>query len=556
MIPRCLPFCLLGLLLVSLLFVSPCGADDLQLTLRYQQEIERGSGHYHRLTRNETWPAAKTAIIVCDMWDLHHCHNATLRGQELAPRLNEVLAKARAQGVTIIHAPSACMKHYEDHPARRRAQSAPRAAVIPQGINAWCHQIPAEEAATYPIDQSDGGEDDEPEQHAKWAEELTQRGVNPRQPWTRQTELLTIDPEQDYISDQGDEIWSILAINGIDNVMLAGVHTNMCVLGRPFGLRQLVQNGKNVVLLRDMTDTMYNPGAWPFVSHFTGTDLIVSHIEKYVCPTVTSDQIIGGAAFMFRGDSRPHVVVVMAEDEYETDRTLPEFAGAYLGKDFRVSYCFGSQTDRHDIPGLDEALATADVVLLSVRRRALPPRQMQAVRQYVAAGKPVLGIRTACHAFSLHGKQPPEGTETWEALDPEVFGGNYHGHHSNQAKSEVAIAKGAADHPVLTGIAQQPFVQHGSLYKTSPLAAGAEVLLSGQLAKDIAANDKASPEPVAWTFRRADGGQSFFTSLGHKTDFENPAFQRLLVNGVYWLAGREVPEDFDLTKPVPPAKTR
>src|SRR5690606_27514319 len=108
---------------------------------------------------------------------------------ELAPRLNQVLAKARAQGVTIIHAPSDCMAHYEGHPGRHRAQSVPKAADLPKGINAWCHQIPAEEGATYPIDQSDGGEDDEPEQHAAWAEELARRGLNPRRPWTRQTDL-------------------------------------------------------------------------------------------------------------------------------------------------------------------------------------------------------------------------------------------------------------------------------------------------------------------------------------------------------------------------------
>jgi hypothetical protein len=53
----------------------------------------------------------------------------------------------------------------------------------------------------------------------------------------------------------------------IDNVILMGVHLNMCVSGRPFGLRQMAKNGKHVVLMRDMTDTMYNPARWPFVSH-------------------------------------------------------------------------------------------------------------------------------------------------------------------------------------------------------------------------------------------------------------------------------------------------
>ncbi|MBC7966366.1 MAG: isochorismatase family protein, partial [Fuerstia sp.] len=107
-----------------------------------------------------------------------------------------------------------------------------------------------------------------------------------------------------YISDKGDEVWNILQSRGIKNVILVGVHTNMCVLGRPFGLRQMVRSGKNVALMRDMTDCMYNPKRWPFVDHFTGNDLIVSHVERFVCPTITSDQILGGQPFRSKYDAR------------------------------------------------------------------------------------------------------------------------------------------------------------------------------------------------------------------------------------------------------------
>jgi len=86
---------------------------------------------------------------------------------------------------------------------------------------------------------------------------------------------------------------------GIKNVFVLGVHTNMCVLGRPFSIRQMVYQGQNVVLVRDLTDTMYNPRSRPYVSHARGTELVVEHIEKYWCPTITSDQIIGGRLFRF-----------------------------------------------------------------------------------------------------------------------------------------------------------------------------------------------------------------------------------------------------------------
>ena len=90
----------------------------------------------------------------------------------------------------------------------------------------------------------------------------------------------------------------------IENVIVMGVHTNLCVLDRPFAIRQMVYQGKNVVLMRDLTDSMYNPKRPPYVDHFTGTDLIIEHIEKYWCPTITSSDIIGGKPFKFKEDKR------------------------------------------------------------------------------------------------------------------------------------------------------------------------------------------------------------------------------------------------------------
>jgi len=219
----------------------------------------------------------------------------------MAPRMNDLLEKVRAQGVFIIHAPSSCMKPYEGHPARERAKAAPKAANLPADIASWCRQIPAEEQGKYPIDQTDGGEDDDPVEHAAWAAELKAKGLNPRAPWTRQIDVLKIH-DQDAISDSGVEVWNLLEQRGISKVILMGVHVNMCVAGRPFGLRQMAKNGKHVVLMRDLTDSMYNPARWPFVDHFRGTALFIEHLEKYVCPTITSDQIMGGKPFRFSGD--------------------------------------------------------------------------------------------------------------------------------------------------------------------------------------------------------------------------------------------------------------
>lgn len=277
-------------------------ADDLTFDCRILVQKQDNTSAEARVIPT-TWKAERTALIVCDVWDYHHCLNAVRRLEEFAPRMNQLVKHVRGKGVTIIHAPSDCMAAYQDHPARQRALKLAGQEKLPEKIKNWCSRIPSEEKGTYPIDQSDGGEDDDPQEHAAWAQKLKSLGRNPGMPWKAQSDLITID-NADFISDRGDEVWKILESRKIENVLLVGVHVNMCVLGRPFGLRQMVRNGKNAVLVRDMTDAMYNPARWPFVDHFTGTDLVIGHIEKYVCPTTTSDQFLGGKPFRSKFDTR------------------------------------------------------------------------------------------------------------------------------------------------------------------------------------------------------------------------------------------------------------
>ena len=280
------------------------GGKDVELTVRVRKPFETPTKEVDYKIENLTrvWSPKSTAVIVVDMWDTHHSYNAVQRVVEIAPRMNEVIEKCRALGMTIIHAPSSCMDAYKDHPGRALAKNAPTAKNLPKDIGVWCHMIPAEEKGKYPIDQKDGGCDSEPGDQKKHREALIKQGRNPNAPWKSQYAVLKMD-DKDIVSDSGVDVWNLLESRKIDNVIILGVHTNMCVLGRPFGLRQLAKNGKNVVLMRDMTDTMYNPKSWPYVNHYKGTELIVEHIEKFVAPTITSDQIIGGKAFKFKADT-------------------------------------------------------------------------------------------------------------------------------------------------------------------------------------------------------------------------------------------------------------
>lgn len=548
-----LPLALVWIFLASL-WIAGTGtsgadaAEPFSLSLRWQRKAEWLSGEqFVAFERIESWKPDETAIIVCDVWDYHHCRNAVRRLEEFAPRLDAVLRKAREAGATIIHAPSDCMPAYADHPARKRAMEVPLTGHVPYGIADWCSKLPAEEGRLYPIDQSDGGEDDDPTEHAAWRKTLTELGRDPNLPWKRQSDLITINSTKDFLSDRGGEIWNVLESRGIRNVILTGVHVNMCVLGRPFGLRQMARAGKNVVLMRDMTDAMYNPARWPYVSHFTGNDRVIEHIERFVCPTVTSDQILGGEPFRFSKDTRPHVVIAIAEEGYDTAETLPRFAGESLGQDFRVTILQADPAVPGSIPGL-AALKTADLLLLSVRRRPLPAADMAILRDFVRRGKPVVGIRTASHAFSLpDGKTPADGLEVWSTFDADVFGGHYHGGYPQETEATLSVPpqmerrmrKGMDDDSdssaaVLGHFLEGPFlVRHPHLYKTGPLEAGATVLLEGTVAGN-------APEPVAWTFRRADGGRSFYVSLGWRHEFADRSFRALLRDAVYWAIGRPI----------------
>ncbi|MDR0871431.1 MAG: cysteine hydrolase [Planctomycetaceae bacterium] len=241
-------------------------------------------------TEVRQWSPKETAIVVCDMWNQHWCKGATARVGEMAPRMNEVLTAARDKGITIFHAPSECMKFYENHPAHKRALGIPADETVKNtlGGEKWNGGLPSEKDKKYPLDQSDGGCDCEPK-------------CKGGQPWRSEIAALMVDENKDFVTDSGVTIGSYLKQHGIKNVIVMGVHTNMCVIGRPFGLRQQICLGNNTVLMRDMTDTMYNHQRSPFVSHFKGTDLIIEYIEQYICPSMVSADFTGKERFYFNG---------------------------------------------------------------------------------------------------------------------------------------------------------------------------------------------------------------------------------------------------------------
>lgn len=245
------------------------------------------------------WDPRQTAIIICDMWDDHTCKAAAQRVAEMVPTMNRLVSAARESGVFIIHAPSGTMSFYDETSQRRHAIEAPFTE-SPVEIK-WNYWDPEREGEPLPFIRNGGCGCSEPCPGWVADDEGIRQWKGGPVPWTRQIETIEIASE-DVISDDGQEVYNLMQERGIDNVILMGVHTNICVSGRPFGLRQMVYHGKNVVLCRDLTDSIFQPVS-PEFSHFRGTDLIVEHIEKHLCPTVTSTGFTKEPAFRFREDT-------------------------------------------------------------------------------------------------------------------------------------------------------------------------------------------------------------------------------------------------------------
>jgi len=187
----------------------------LRLTVRTQElrQNDWGGNYWHVVETPRELPAGETALLLCDVWDQHWSRGATRRVGEMAPRMNEVVRAARAMGVFIIHAPSGTMDFYKDAPARKRMIEAPQVAMPP----AQDHDDPP-----HPIDASDQGSDTPDDK--------------PHKAWSRQHPAIEIDQDTDGVSDNGQEVWNAMQERGIKNLIIMGVHTNMCVLGRSFAI--------------------------------------------------------------------------------------------------------------------------------------------------------------------------------------------------------------------------------------------------------------------------------------------------------------------------------
>jgi len=263
-----------------------------------------------------------------------------------------------------------------------------------------------------------------------------------------------------------------------------------------------------------------------------------------------------------------HIVLVSGDDEYRSEEGLPQLA-KILAKHhgFKCTVLFAIDPAsgeikpdfQENIPGL-EALKSADLMVLFTRFRNLPDDQLSHIVDYVNSGRPIIGMRTATHAFNLTGPSKFKNY-TWTSTEPGWEGGfgrqvlgetwiSHHGNHGSQSTRGI-IAPDMKDHPILRGIKDGDIWGPTDVYGVSlPLPGDSKPLVLGQVLEGMKPDDKPVEGkqnepmlPIAWikSYTGSSGktARVFATTMGASQDLESEGLRRLLVNACFWGLGLE-----------------
>ncbi len=266
-----------------------------------------------------------------------------------------------------------------------------------------------------------------------------------------------------------------------------------------------------------------------------------------------------------------HIVLVSGDEEYRSEEALP-MLGQILAKKYgftcTILFCIDPKTGEIDalnqtnLPGL-ENLQQADLMLIATRFRELPDAQMKYVDEYLKAGKPVIGLRTATHAFAYsRNKNSPyakysfnSNVKGWEkGFGRQILGETWvahHGHHGKEgARGLIDGIEQDAKNPILNGV--KDIWVPSDVYTTRELEGTCNVLVYGAstsgMTADAPINLDKSLMPVAWTreYTAPNGkkGRVFATTMGASIDLASEDLRRLVVNACFWATGLEdkIPE--------------
>ena len=315
---------------------------------------------------------------------------------------------------------------------------------------------------------------------------------------------------------------------------------------------------------------------------------------KKAIPETSVDKPKQWLVFEANKPNTKHIVLISGDEEYRSEEALPQLA-KILSKHhgFKCTVLFAQDPDEpgivnanytKNIPGL-EALTSADMMIVFTRFRALPDNQMQYIDNYLKSGKPVMGIRTATHAFNFQKDSTSnfrqygnyyEGDKTeWvDGFGRFILGENWvnhHGHHKHQSTRGI-IAEGSKAHPITNGLEDGDVWGSTDVYGVRlPLSGDSQPIILGQVVNregdfdeedifygmkptdaQIATTNKDGLElndpmmPIAWTKSyQTPGGQKgkvFTSTIGSSSDLLIEGTRRLLLNGIFWAMDMTVPE--------------
>jgi hypothetical protein len=256
-----------------------------------------------------------------------------------------------------------------------------------------------------------------------------------------------------------------------------------------------------------------------------------------------------------------HIVFLAGDHEYRSEEGMPALArilARHYGFKCSVFFTTDPKTGFIDpgswhITGLD-ALKTADLLVIYLRFQDFPDAEMQHIVDYLDRGGPVVGLRTATHAFEILRPGAKFAKYTRNGKEPGYVGGFgrqvlgetwvAHSGTNHRQSARLVLQPAQMNHPILRGV-KDVWVESG-VYTASPIE-GSHILAMGEILDGMTPDSPVSTQkpaqPVAWhrTYTGASGtsGRVFTTTHGASEDLLNDGFRRMMVNASLWAAGLE-----------------
>jgi len=242
---------------------------DILLQLRTRSNIYRNINSTSIFFLEELRQCKNVALLSIELWNCHKCKTATSKLDEISIKTNELMKKIRNAGGKIIHGSSSLVDLPQYTPMRNNITCIPEVKLIDHGMISY---------PPIPIDDSDGG--------------ICELNLEFNRKSVVMNSNIEIDYERDVISGHNKEILNYLHFHNIDLLLICGAHTNMCVLDRSYGVKNLIRFGLKTVIVRDLVDVVHNPNMLPYTNRDRTNENMSEWIEQYICPTVHSKDIV------------------------------------------------------------------------------------------------------------------------------------------------------------------------------------------------------------------------------------------------------------------------